>query len=120
MGSDRAVLIEVPIGPGLGPPDPRPFSPQALPHLWGFGGAGAPGQGRGSCPAPKGLALDLGWPPHRLVGREGLGLWWVALDLGIIWEGWLATDFCPHTIRLGIGSLRLSWGYPWGGHGRQP
>ena len=29
-----------PMGPGLGP---QAFSPQALPHLWGFGGAGVPG-----------------------------------------------------------------------------
>ena len=56
-----------------GPLTSRPFSPQALPHLWGLGGAGAPGQWWGRCPTPKGLALDLGWPPPKLVGGEGLG-----------------------------------------------
>ncbi len=42
MGSDRAGLIKVPIGPGPyrarpWTPDPPGISPQALPHLWGSG-----------------------------------------------------------------------------------
>jgi hypothetical protein len=57
----------------LDPLTPRHFPPRPSPAFGGLGGAGAPGQGRGSCPAPKGLALDLGRPPPRLVGREGLG-----------------------------------------------
>jgi len=70
MGSDGAMLIEVPIGPGLGPSNPPGIFPPGPPSSLGVGGAGAPGQGWGRGPTPKGLALDLGWPPLGwLAGR---------------------------------------------------
>ena len=57
--------------PGIFPPGP--------PSSLGVGGAGAPGQGWGRGPTPKGLALDLGWPPLGwLAGRAWgvLEIWW--------------------------------------------
>jgi len=59
----------------LDPPDPLGIFPLGPPLILGvWGGPGSPGQGWGRGPTPKGPpALDPGWPPHSLVGREGLG-----------------------------------------------
>ncbi len=56
MGSDGGPLIEVPIGPGLGPPDPLGIFPLGPPSSLGVGGAGVPGSRAGQGPRPEGAS----------------------------------------------------------------
>jgi len=63
MGSDGVVLIEVPIGPGLGPPDPLGIFPLGPPLILGVWGGRGPRVKGGVGAPPGGLALDPGWPP---------------------------------------------------------